>query len=59
MLTEKGLRRPVLPDRWTLDGLGILEPSLIGLKPGRRGLASISTSGVDIVKLTARPRTVV
>lgn len=53
MLTEKGLRRPVLPERWNLGRLGIFEPCLMDLKPGCRGLASTSTSGVDILELAA------
>lgn len=54
VLTEKGLRRSALPDRCDLGGLGIFEPSLLGLKPGCRGLASTSTSGADIMKLAGQ-----
>lgn len=48
-LTEKGLRRPVLPILFAIRGLGILDV-LMGLRSGCRELTSTSMSGGDMAK---------
>lgn len=48
-LTENRLRRSATKPRGHFGGLGIFEPSLLGLMRACRGFASTSTRGVDIV----------